>query len=622
MQILTGLFDNIVLQRNEKNKSEAVFTGESGINGTLRAVVTKHSRSVRGFDRIELARVRKRKFKACLTGLPAGGPYDVKLEIEDRNTGKKERLKIKQVLVGDVWLLGGQSNMQGVGLLKYRSKADPMVRAFYMNDTWKPALDPIHNLCAWDTVDQIHIDLCGGVRPPKERVKTVNGVGPGVSFGQKMRRLTGVPQGIIACAHGGSSMSQWDPKLKNEGGKSLYGAMLRRFHKNGSKAAGLIWYQGESDADANLARIYTQKMKEFITALRKDTGNKSLPLAMVQIGRVVGWGDSSPWNSIQEQQRKFPDTIKNCTVVPAVDLALDDGIHISGKDQCRLGVRLARAVYGRKGGITVKRIFRDKKFPKMIQNIIVEFNNISGKLESPGRPSGFSLSYQNQTGFIYSIELRKNRVILKPSVPDTNLGKMDLWYGHGTDPYCNIVDEADQGIPVFGPVRLGEPGAMTEFVRNLRVSRFLPSAGKLKSLDFPGNTADMGFKQRTFAADFCDMHLEIGPRGAEDPLVYFACRIKCREKMKLAVHLGYDGPAKMWIDGKKAFYDPDGINPAIPDEGTGHFTANAGEHEVVVALGSNSGRAWGIFLRFERLDVTKLMVEQKPWTFAMPEILG
>ena len=161
-----------------------------------------------------------------------------------------------------------------------------------------------------------------------------------------------------------------------------------------------------------------------------------------------------------------------------------------------------------------------------------------------------------------------------------------------------------------------------EAVRNLRVSRFLPSAGKLKSLDFPGNTADMGFKQRTFAADFCDMHLEIGPRGAEDPLVYFACRIKCREKMKLAVHLGYDGPAKMWIDGKKAFYDPDGINPAIPDEGTGHFTANAGEHEVVVALGSNSGRAWGIFLRFERLDVTKLMVEQKPWTFAMPEILG
>ena len=71
----------------------------------------------------------------------------------------------------------------------------------------------------WACVDPVHVDL-GVVRggPPD----TVRGVGPAVAFAQEMFRRTGVPQGILACAHGGTSMSQWDPKLKKLGGKSLY----------------------------------------------------------------------------------------------------------------------------------------------------------------------------------------------------------------------------------------------------------------------------------------------------------------------------------------------------------------------------------------------------------------
>ena len=71
-----------------------------------------------------------------------------------------------------------------------------------------------------------------------------------------MHRVTGIPQGIIACADGGTSMQQWDPARKSEGGKSLYGATLRRVQKNGGKVAGVIWYQGESDADPTNAPLY------------------------------------------------------------------------------------------------------------------------------------------------------------------------------------------------------------------------------------------------------------------------------------------------------------------------------------------------------------------------------
>jgi len=62
--------------------------------------------------------------------------------------------------------------------------------------------------------------------------------------------------------HGGTSMAQWSPPLRNKGGASLYGAMMRRYEKLGQPIAGLLWYQGESDANREAASVYTQKMIE------------------------------------------------------------------------------------------------------------------------------------------------------------------------------------------------------------------------------------------------------------------------------------------------------------------------------------------------------------------------
>ena len=53
-----------------------------------------------------------------------------------------------------------------------------------------------------------------------------------------------VPQGVICCAHGGTSMDQWSPEGRDLGGdESLYGAMYRRFVHNGSRVKGMFWYQ-------------------------------------------------------------------------------------------------------------------------------------------------------------------------------------------------------------------------------------------------------------------------------------------------------------------------------------------------------------------------------------------
>ena len=236
---------------------------------------------------------------------------------------------------------------------------------------------------------------------------------PGPAFANRMRQLVGVPQGIIACGHGGTSMTQWDPVRKNEGGKSLYGALVRRLKKNGGCAAGMIWYQGCSDANPNDAKLYMQRMKKLVSSLRRDCGDKSLPVVIVQIARVVNWGNTASWNSIQEQQRLLPKTISNLATVPAIDLPLDDGIHISGAGQYVLGKRLAQAmnvlIRGRKAGLPP--ISLKKAGVETVRGLgaaVVEFENVAGKLRSGDRPSGFSIVNESGIANHFDISLDGN----------------------------------------------------------------------------------------------------------------------------------------------------------------------------------------------------------------------
>jgi hypothetical protein len=620
MKIETGLFNNMVVQRNNKNVSEANFTGIGSENGTITATVRRGKNVVKGFSSVKVGTAARGKMSGCLKGLPVGGPYDIELK------ASSESLVIKDVLVGDVWLLGGQSNMQGCGLFpKPRLTVAPQVRAFFMNDRWDIAKDPLHNM--WECVDQVHVDLNGGAHPAKPDADW--GVCPGPAFGNEMLRLNGVPQGLIAAAHGGTSMTQWDPKRKNEGGKSLYGAMIRRFKKNGSRVAGLLWYQGCSDASLDAAKLYTVRMKEFASALRRDCGDKTLPIVIVQIARVVGWGAESAvhWNSIQDQERRLPLVIKNLETVPAIDLPLDDGIHISGAGHYVLAVRMAQAMQvlrlGRKAGlppITLKKV--SVETARGLGVVVVEFENVMGKLRSGDRPNGFTIVTQSGASSPFDTQLDGPRVRIRTEMSATDLMGAAVHYGFGTDPYCNITDEGGRSLPVFGPVPAGVPRAITPFIKQLRVSAFQPSAGRLDELECPACLDGLHMTPRKFAENFCNLHPEIAQHGNTDELVYFAFRFSCKETMPLSLVLGYDGPVKAWLDGKLLFQDPNGVNPATVDKGTAKFEGTAGEHEVIVALGTNSGAAWGIFLRLERFGVSKKLLISGPGNYVMPEILG
>ena len=151
-----------------------------------------------------------------------------------------------------------------------------------------------------------------------------------------------------------------------------------------------------------------------------------------------------------------------------------------------------------------------------------------------------------------------------------------------------------------------EGHGLTPFAGTLRVSDVLPSQN-LRAMEFPDRVR---LSSRKFPGSFCDMHPALAAAG--NGLLIFACRIACDGPMRLAVCLGYDGPVKAWFDGRQIFLDPDGFNPASPEKAVIPLTVEKGEHEVRVALEANGGEAWGIYLRFQRLDRADLL----------PELLG
>jgi sialate O-acetylesterase len=248
--------------------------------------------------------------------------------------------------------------------------------------------------------------------------------------------------------------------LKDKGGESLYGSAYKQVVAAGGKIRGVLWYQGESDASPEAEKVYKEKMKGLIAALRADAGVPDLPFYYVQIGRfVIGNNDGRGWNAIQNDELQLEADLGVCGMVPAVDLALDDLIHVSTASHKTLGYRLANLAEHDLFGGKVLRGPRPVKIERAAspygQQLRVTFDQVNGGLQSAGRASGFSVSSgPNQDNFpcILKAEIAADNpnvvVLWVQNLPDD----ANLWYGRTLDPYCNIVDQANMAVPVFGPM--------------------------------------------------------------------------------------------------------------------------------------------------------------------------
>lgn len=377
---------------------------------------------------------------------PTGGPYTISLD----------DCSVSPIFVGDIWVLGGQSNMEGCGDMIDMESSHPLVMSYNLAEKWEQAEEPLHWLM--DSIDSSHAaqdePAHSDTMAEARRIRT-KGAGCGLTFAKYMVEATGVPIALLPCGHGGTRMFEWDPGKLDMGGASLYGSMMRRIDVVGGKVAGMLWYQGCSDAmTPGDPPLFAQRLRDFVSAVRTHLNDPDMPFYQVQIGKVfvepnddlILW-----WNQIQNDQRDSELEIPHQAMTSAIDLPMDDLIHIGTSAQKRLGLRFAKMALGEVSTIKIERAWQSAPC-----EVRVRFSGVNGKLVSPGQLSGFSL--RNASGPNHNMYCQKvddtnpNEVLLKIQEPLAD--DMVLWYGWGIYPLCNLVDEQDMPVPVMGPIEI------------------------------------------------------------------------------------------------------------------------------------------------------------------------
>lgn len=446
---IRGIKSGMVMQRGEDNCCDIFFTCDQKITSVSCDCCCK----------IKSPYVTEVEGGYRLGGIEVGGPYVLKINEQE----------FTDIYVGDVWILSGQSNMQGIGKRIDCSHNDnDKIRAYYVDDKWGIANHPLHRLGIAE--HPVHRNLGASVS-----TFNIKGVGPGLSFAERMFELSAVPQGVIACAHGGTNLKyQWDPELAaKDPENSLYDAMYQRYVDNGSNVKGVFWYQGCSDTHEDRYLEYTDNMINFVAAMRRDF-QKDLPFVQVQVARNSWQSADDPmkavmWSSIREQQRTLHEKIECFDTVSAIAHELEDCIHltagsqevlgkdaaesmfclINGKKQgCRPGIKLSSAEF-------VEYDYGDGKYCELI----LYFDNVHGELSPKTRAFGFDFSYGTDKAGCFGVNRARcdgNTVTICTPISKEDLMKTYLWYGYGVNPPCNIVDSNGRCVPAFGPILISD----------------------------------------------------------------------------------------------------------------------------------------------------------------------
>lgn len=375
----------------------------------------------------------------------------------------------------DVWVAAGQSNMQGYGMITREYQPDDAVRVFGLNDQWMPAVPPTHRI--FSAVAPVFKTLIFQMNPAmteeswnssrvQDRKKPLGGVGPDLAFAEAVAGATKRKIVLVPCALGGSSLAQWSPALRDKGSESLYGNLLDRVAKVGGRLRGIIWYQGESQAiDPAAVGSFEDDFLNLVDSLRRDLNAPELPVLYVQIARFAlqNRDNEGGWKIVQEKQRTAVRQRKNLWMVPAVDLPLDDLIHVSEEGQSRLGHRLAEAALSRVYGLPDRGCpldfeswrFEPEKDP-FHHCLRLRFSGVTGRLRVAGRPAGFVMESDDPKRdgpMVYKVELDPKDpagMLVWYTKPITQ--PVRLSYALGYDVYANLLDERDMAVPAFGPI--------------------------------------------------------------------------------------------------------------------------------------------------------------------------
>ncbi|MCX7421048.1 MAG: sialate O-acetylesterase [Planctomycetia bacterium] len=346
------------------------------------------------------------KWSVKLKEMTAGGPHELVVK------GKNE-IKLADILIGEVWVASGQSNMEW-SVSNSNNPAEEIAAAKYPN------------------IRIFHVKKVPGVTPQAEVAldrewsecspATIgNFSAVAYFFGRHIHKELNVPVGLINTSWGGTRIEPWTPiagfesvpslkpiaeqaiaqQAKPDGVQPNSGAPTHLY--NGMVHAlvpfairGALWYQGESNRGEGVA--YEQKMHALINGWRSVWAQGDFPFLYVQLApyKYVRPPMTDPNHllpQIWEAQTKTL-AMKNTGMAVTTDITNLDDIHPRNKQDVgkRLALWAMAKTYGKEGLVYSGPLYKSMKVEG--NKVRIEFDHIGAGLKSrDGKPlSWFSIA--------------------------------------------------------------------------------------------------------------------------------------------------------------------------------------------------------------------------------------
>lgn len=319
------------------------------------------------------------KWKTSVKTPAAGGPYTITLS-------DGEKTVLDNILIGEVWICSGQSNME-MPMKGFKNQPVEGAVADILHSTDKQLrLFTVKRNSRFAPVDTVS-GKWNEAGPASVREFSATAY----YFGRELRQALGVPVGLIVTAWGGSACEAWmtadwlkafpdakipsspeDIKSKNRTPTVLYNGMLRPLI--GVTMRGVIWYQGEDNVPRY--KTYADMLTTMIRGWRAEWKQGDFPFYFCQIApydySIIKWDTNSAF--LREQQAKAELMSNNCGMAVLMDAGLEYGIHPRKKNLAgqRLALLALNKTYGIEGLSAESAYYKDVTFKN--DTAVVTFN--------------------------------------------------------------------------------------------------------------------------------------------------------------------------------------------------------------------------------------------------------
>jgi sialate O-acetylesterase len=358
-------------------------------------------------------------WKVLLDPMPASAKGQ-ELSITGNN-----KIILTNILVGEVWLCSGQSNMQYEMRKNGKVNRPDSSTANSPIDEVERAHNPAIRVFMTDRKKQVKPDSThsGWSVAQDSALRSFSAVG--YFFAKKINAELKVPVGMICSAVSGVRIETWidtaayetEPyfktvKVNADHGKFYY-PMIKTIAPFAIK--GFLWYQGESNVGETIS--YTYKMKVLIDSWRKQWQNSKLPFYYVQLAPFLNSQDKKftteslpEFREAQAQVMKIPNTFMIVTT------DLNDNIkNIHPPFKWEVGRRLALVALGRTYGF--KNEYSGPVYKSMAVNrdqIILSFDHVGkGLISHDGKPlNWFTIAGADKKFVPANVMIKDNQLIL------------------------------------------------------------------------------------------------------------------------------------------------------------------------------------------------------------------